>query len=228
MLLLVLLVLTGCNSDPSTSVRQPMTVKPLPAVPQARADGAIYHADSGRPLFEDRRARFVGDTLTVNLVEKTSASKSSNETNDHSNDSAIAVGTPKVLGIMPGGKNNNNTTTNQASRDTTFTAASSLKTENKDSGSNSNSFTGTMTVTVLEVYPNGNLVVSGEKQVAINTQTEFVRLSGVVNPIYISSSNTINSTQIADARIESKHKQDVDVAQVMSSLARFFVALMPM
>jgi len=224
--LLAVLVLTGCNTDPATNVRQPMTVKPVPQAPAAQADGAIFHAESGRPLFEDRRARFVGDTITVNIVEKTSATKSTADTNNRASATNISVGTPKILGMMPGG-NNNLGTANQNTLDTSFAAASSLKTNNADSGSNNNNFSGSITVTVLEIYPNGNLVVSGEKQVAVNNQTEFIRLSGVVNPINISSTNSVSSTQLADARIESKGKQSMDTAQIVSMMSRFFVALLP-
>jgi len=224
--MLALIMLAGCNTDPSTSVRQPTTVRPNPTMQTARGDGSIYHVESGRPLFEDRRARFVGDIITVNIVEKTSASKSNSDSNDRKSTAAVAVGTPKILGMMPGG-NNNIGSANQNTLDTSFTANSALKTENKGSDSNSNNFSGSITVTVLEVLPNGNLVVSGEKQIAINSQSEFIRLSGVVNPINISSANTVNSTQLADARIESKGKESVDTAQVVSLLARFFVALLP-
>ena len=65
-----------------------------------------------------------------------------------------------------------------------------------------NVFTGTITVTVIEVLPNGNLLVSGEKQVAIGHGQEYIRLSGIVNPYFVNASNTIASSQVADARIE--------------------------
>ena len=104
---------------------------------------------------------------------------------------------------------------------------SSLSSSNKQADGNTNTVSGSITVTVVEVLPNGNLMVSGEKMVAVNQGTEFVRLSGVVNPINISSSNSVNSTQIADAKIESKEKQSVDTAQVLSSMARFFTVLLP-
>lgn len=221
-------ILSGCNTDPSTSVQQPMTMRPNATPPKTYRDGAIFQVADSRPLFEDRRARFVGDTLTVNLAEKTSATKSTNESTTRKGSTTVSLPTPTVLGLTPkalpfappG-------FTKGANLDTNVSGDSSLKFENKDSDSNSNNFSGTLTVTVIEVLPNGNLLVSGEKQIAINQQTEFVRLSGVVNPINISAANAINSTQLADARIESKSKQGVDTAQVVSMLARFFVALLP-
>ena len=57
-------------------------------------------------------------------------------------------------------------------------------------------------MTVIEVLPNGNLLVAGEKQIGINQGTEFIRFSGVVNPVTIQAGNTVSSTKVADARIE--------------------------
>lgn len=226
--LILTVLLSGCNTDPSTSVQQPMTIRPNATPPKAYRDGAIYQVADSRPLFEDRRARFVGDTLTVNLAEKTAATKSTNEGTSRTGSAKVSLATPTILGFtplplpftVPG-------TSQGANLDTNVTGSSALSSTNKDSNANSNNFTGTVTVTVIEVLPNGNLLVSGEKQIAINQETEFIRLSGVVNPINITAANTVNSTQLADAHIESKGKQGMDTAQVVSMLARFFVALLP-
>ncbi len=90
-----------------------------------------------------------------------------------------------------------------------------------------NDFTGTITVTVIEVLPNGNLLVSGEKQIAMSQGAEFVRLSGVVNPVTVGADNSVRSTQIADARIEYRANGYIDEAQTMGWLARFFNNVMP-
>ncbi len=233
---MTMLVLAGCNTDPSTGVRQPMTIRPNPAPPAAQADGAIYHASNSRPLFEDRRARFVGDTLLVNLVEKSSAKRTSDGSSTRTGSAAVNVGTPTILGYtpkrlpqipVPGGNNDLNNDRTQTNIDSSFTASSSMKNSGTGSDTNTNTISGSITVTVIEVLANGNLVVSGEKQVAINQGTEFVRLSGVVNPMNITSANTVSSTQLADARIESKEKERMDTSQVISMLSRFFVALLP-
>jgi len=234
LMVLAILVLAGCNTDPSTNVRQPMTIRPNPATPAAEADGAIYHVANSRPMFEDRRARFVGDTLTVTLVEKTAGSTSSADSSNRTGSASVAVGTPTILGYtpkastlripIPGGNNNFG---DQANLNTSFSATSALKSDNKGNNSNSNSFTGSITVTVIEVLANGNLMVSGEKQIAVNNNSEFIRLSGVVNPVNITNTNTVSSTQLADARIETKEKQSMDAAQIVSILSRFFVALLP-
>jgi flagellar L-ring protein precursor FlgH len=77
------------------------------------------------------------------------------------------------------------------------------------------------------VLANGHLVVAGEKQLAINSDTEYIRLAGVVNPSQISSTNTVNSTQLANAQFESKNSQSLDKSQVGSMLARFFLTVLP-
>jgi len=88
-------------------------------------------------------------------------------------------------------------------------------------------FTGTMTATVIEVLPNGNMLLSGEKQVAIGQGQEFIRVSGIVNPYQITAANTVNSSQMADARIEYKSSGYINEAQVMGWLARFFLTFLP-
>jgi flagellar L-ring protein precursor FlgH len=87
---------------------------------------------------------------------------------------------------------------------------------------------GSITVTVTEVLPNGNLVVSGEKQVAINQTKEYIRLSGVVRPSSIDNANTVLSTDVADARIEYKGgDSNIDNASVLSMVSRFFLSVLP-
>ncbi|MDO8812142.1 MAG: flagellar basal body L-ring protein FlgH, partial [Gallionella sp.] len=69
-------LVAGCSTTPSTSIHQPMTAKPVEKRVVAPPDGAIFHAGiNERPLFEDKRARNVGDILTINIVEKTSGNR---------------------------------------------------------------------------------------------------------------------------------------------------------
>lgn len=215
-----LLALSGCAMTPSSIVQQPTTARPV-SVPPAAANGAIYQVGSARPLFEDRRARFVGDTLTIVLNEKNSASLASNKKESHtgSNDASVNPNIFKTPAALLAG------TTAASTRLLQSSAASNY--ENKDQNSNDGTLTGTVTVTVIEVLPNGNLRVSGEKQVAVKNGTDFIRLSGVVNPAYISGNNTVNSTQVADARIEYKSNESIDTALMTSILARFFLSVLP-
>jgi flagellar L-ring protein precursor FlgH len=80
---------------------------------------------------------------------------------------------------------------------------------------------------VIEVLPNNNLIVSGEKQIGINQGSEFIRFSGVVNPNTIVNGNTVTSTQVADARIEYRGTGYIDEAQTMGWMSRFFLTFLP-
>lgn len=212
---LLLAAQAACQTVPPTNVHQPMSARPTPRPDLAANNGSIYQAGYSRPLFEDRKARYVGDTLTVTITENTSASVKSNAS--ASRDGSIKAGVTGLSGLPIGkslaGLDINATDTN------TFSG--------KGEGANNNVFTGTMTATVIEVLPNGNLLVSGEKQLAIGHQTEYVRVSGVVNPSFVDSTNTIPSSKIADARIEYKSAGYMSEAQVMGWLARFFLSVLP-
>ena len=85
----------------------------------------------------------------------------------------------------------------------------------------------TIAVTVIDVLPNGNMIVAGEKQIGINQGSEFIRLSGVVNPAFILAGNTVSSTTVADARIEYRGSGYIDEAQTMGWLSRIFQSVMP-
>ncbi|NWG86418.1 MAG: flagellar basal body L-ring protein FlgH [Hydrogenophilaceae bacterium] len=211
-------LLAGCNTVPSTNIKQPFTAPPLPKSTAIESNGSIFQPGRGMALFEDRRARHVGDTLTVNLVEKTAATRKSETTEDRSASADINVPAPRVF---------NKTPQVLGIGTTSWNPSSETNQAFKDNDTNSNSFTGAITVTVIEVLPNGNLRVSGEKQLSINNDTDYIRLTGVVNPAYLTASNSINSTQLADAQVESKNSQGLDQAQMVSMFARFFLTLVP-
>jgi len=220
----VSLLLGGCLATvPPTQVQQPMSARPAP-VPQPQIDhssGSIYQAAHRsqpffgyRPLFEDRRPRNVGDIVVIQINEKTAASKKSDSSAERNQTSNFSVGS--VLGL-PG----------KSFQGSVLDANSASKFDGKGGATNNNDFTGTITVTVIEVLANGNLVVSGEKQIGINQGSEFIRFSGVVNPSTITNGNSVSSAQVADARIEYRASGYIDEAQVMGWLARFFLTFLP-
>ena len=214
-ILLTAALAAGCvTTTPPTAVHQPMTARPEPAHAIAPVNGAIYNVANSRPLFEDRRARFVGDTLTINIVEKTQASKISENKTERTQ--SVDASVPTVVGLPFKGV-----------QGLSLTADDSNKFDGKGQNNSSNDFTGTITVTVIELYPNGNLLVSGEKQIGLKEGEEFVRFSGVVNPNTITGANTVQSPQVADARIEYKANGFIDSAQVMGWLSRFFLTVLP-
>lgn len=208
------LSLAGCYGN--SIVKEPTTARPVPqAQPVASNPGAIYQPGYSKlALFEDRRARTIGDILTINLEEKITASKKTNTKAERTSSAGVTVDTipgwaDKVVG------------------DIGLDTSTSNKMDGKGESNQNNLLTGNITVTVLEVLPNGNLVVGGEKQVAINQGTEFVRFSGVVNPSTIDGKNSVSSTKVADARIEYRGSGYLDEAQTMGWLARFFLTVLP-
>ncbi|MBL8405563.1 MAG: flagellar basal body L-ring protein FlgH [Dechloromonas sp.] len=214
LLLSALLLSAGCATVPPTNVHQPMTARPSARFDMPTGNGSIYQAASSRPLFEDRRARYVGDTITVKITESTTASTKSNNKLDKSNTASASVsGLNKLPGKGLVGLN--------------LEAESANAFSGKGEAANNNIFNGNMSVTVIDVMPNGNLLVSGEKQVAIGNEQEFVRISGVINPSFVDAFNTIESSRIADARFEYKSSGQLAEGQVMGWLARFFLSVMP-
>jgi len=209
------LSLTACNTVPPTNIHQPMTARPAPRPDgNLAATGSIFQSGSTRPLFEDRRARYIGDTLTISIVENTAASTKSNSEAQRSGSINASAG--PIVGV-PG----------KSFQGMAITASDTNNFSGKGDSAATNVFTGLITVTVVEVLSNGNLLVSGEKQVSITQGQEFIRLSGVVNPTFINSANTISSSQVADARIEYKQSGYISEAQVMGWLARFFLSVLP-
>lgn len=169
-----------------------------------------------QPAFEDIRPRQVGDTLTVLMQENVSASKSSSAS--AARDGSADLGF-KVVPRMLQGLFGNARTDAEMSGGTKFSG--------KGGAAAKNTFSGSITVTVVNVLENGNLGVIGEKQIAINQGTEFIRFSGVVNPRTISASNSVSSTQVADTRIEYLGDGYLNDAQEMGWLHRLFLKLSP-
>lgn len=209
-LVLALLALAGCAATPTSIVQVPTSARPIPNDTPVAANGAIYQAATYRPIFEDRRARHIGDLLTINIIERTSAVKAGASSGDKSG--AVSFAVPGVLQTRLG-----------AGIDTD----ASTKFADSDKQSASNTFSGTIAVTVTEVLPNGNLIVAGEKQIALNKGTEFIRFSGMVSPNTISAGNMVSSTQVADARVEYRTNSKIDRAEMTAMASRFFLSLLP-
>jgi flagellar L-ring protein precursor FlgH len=209
------LLLAACAPDAlrKVEVAQPMSVRPIQPVARQYNAGAIYQPATYQPLFEDKRARIVGDLLTIAINEKVSASKTASSTANRAGAMDFVVPDFQIGGRGIKGGN--------------LSATSKNDFEGKGDSAANNVFTGTITVTVIEVLPNGNLVVSGEKQIGINQGSEFVRLSGVVDPRFILANNSVSSTQVADARLEYRGAGYIDEAQTIGWLSRVFMSVMP-
>ena len=211
MMLIALGGLSGCLSvDPSSIVDQPRTARPSQQTAAAPSQGAIFQSGQYRSLYEDYRAHQVGDVLTILIQEKVSADKK-NAASD-SKSGKIDTNLQKIFGMSLGNMNTSEQTTMQS--------------DAKAAGSASYVFSGTIAVTVIEVLSNGNLMVSGEKQIGMDKGTEFVRLSGVVVPQMIQSGNILPSSKLADARIEYRTNAQIDPSELLKSLQRIFSAVL--
>ena len=218
-----LLLLSGCetasehlNKRPPVDVAQPTAIRPQTLTVAPVNNGAIFQAVQYRPLFEDHRARLVGDTLTVQIIEKVSATQKSTSSIDKSG--GLAAGVTAIPGIA-----GNSFTAARA----TLGATSSNSFAGKGSTENSNNFSGTITATVIEVLPNGHLMISGEKQIGVNHNVDVLRFSGQVDPRAIQAGNSVASAQIANVRIEQRGKGQQAEAQGIGWLGRFFLNVLP-
>jgi len=219
LLLLPLALLAGCALvPPEPVVTGPLTAMPPPApASQAVANGSIYQPSvyGHYPLFEDRRPRNVGDIVTVIIQEKTNATKSVDTSTNRSGNAGMGIAlAPDFLPPALGPRQD-------------FDASGSNESKGKGSSSANNLFNGNLTTTVIGVLANGNLQIAGEKQIAINRGSEYIRFSGVVDPRSITGAGSVSSTQVADARIEYRSKGVMDEVQQMGWLQRFFLNVAP-
>lgn len=176
------------------------------------AEGSLFNPYSHTGLFEDRRARNVGDLLTVVIAENIDSQSSSSTDVSRNND--IDVNTPSIgflFDLKPIRKS--------ASSSSDFSGDGATRSRN--------TFTGTISVVVTDVLPSGNLRVKGERQIGTNREVESIKFYGLVNPDTIRSGNRVISTEVAEARIEYRGKGQIDSAQTMGWLSRFFLTVLP-
>ena len=206
----LLLVLSACGNPKRGDVSfAPMM--PQPVRPMIYDSASIYHPGTAWLLHEDMKAHRIGDMLTVHLEEKTDAEKTA-ETGISKTTSA-SITDPTILGGAL-------TAHGRAILNNSIGSESEF--DGSGDSSQSNSLTGSVTVTVVEVLSNSNLVVQGEKWIKINQGEEYLRLKGIVRPADINTDNTISSTRIANAQIQYSGEGDINDANSMGWLARLF------
>ena len=213
----VLAGLAGCeqlNPRPPVDLATPIYAAPAPIAATPVANGSIYQAAQYRPLFEDYRARLVGDSITVQIVEKISATQKSTSSIDKSGKlsagiTALPLISPNSFGRASAAANSSNS----------FAGAGTTE--------NSNDFSGTITAVVTGVLPNGHLLVAGEKQIGVNHNVDVLRFSGQVDPRMIQTGNVVASANIANVRIEQRGRGAQAEAQGIGWLSRFFLNVLP-
>ncbi|ROL68264.1 flagellar basal body L-ring protein [Pseudomonas chlororaphis] len=189
-------VLAGCVSPPPKP-NDPYYAPVLPRtpLPAAANNGSIYQAGFEQNLYGDRKAFRVGDIITITLNERTAASKGANSALTKT--STNSIGLTSLFGAVP--NVNDPLSDGNLSLDAGYSGNRATKGDSK--AAQSNSLTGSITVTVADVLPNGIIAVRGEKWMTLNTGDELVRIAGLVRADDIATDNTVSSTRVADARI---------------------------
>lgn len=218
------LVLSGCAFNDPPPVDLHDQTRPLAstaiAVPQQQQQvtGGLFQANRYRPPFESRRARLVGDMVTIQIAEKVTASQQSSSTVNR--DSSISGGIG-MLPLITGGALKSITGRSN------FDMGSEADFKGGGGTTSANTFTGSITTTVTEVLPNGHLVVTGEKQIGVNQNVDVLRFTGTIDPYLLAPNSIISSTQVANVRVESRGRGQQNSAQAIGWLSRFFLSFIP-
>ncbi len=211
---LLLLVLSGCASYEKEAFPDDPAFAPLPPEPKAKPvvnTGSLFAQATSNGLYSDNKARREGDIITVMLRENTQASKKAKT--EYGKDSSNSI--DPMVGL--------------AGRDVSIAgntlqlgvnSTSDFKGDSK--ADQSNSLVGDISVNVLRVMANGNLVIRGEKWLTLNTGKEYIRLTGVIRAEDVDSKNMVESTKIANARIEYSGTGATHGGQGPGWLSRFF------
>ncbi len=210
-LCLTIIGIAGCANTPPTPDPQFSSVRPQYTQPLPINDGSIYRAGYEMALFSDQRARRPGDIITIVLVEKTNASKKA--TTKTKKDNSMDIASPSLYG---------GPVTHIGKEILAATADAQREFTGEGDTTQSNSLTGRISVTVVDVFPNGNLMVRGEKLLTLNQGSERVQISGIVRAADVAPDNTVQSTQVADAQIVYAGEGALADANSPGWLARFF------
>lgn len=211
----------ACSSLPqNVSVDFPPEPEPTPraSAPAVAApnNGSLFQRASYRPAFEDARARLVGDQVTIQIIEKVTASQVSKSTANRSSTGSTSVSAFPLVAAQ-----------DLINLKAGVGTSSAQDFAGKGGTESANTFYGTITATVVEVLPNGHLKVAGDKQIGVNQNVDVMRFSGTIDPRLIQPGNLINSTQVANARMESKGRGAQAEAQTVGWLTRFFFSFLP-
>ncbi|AIF53791.1 flagellar basal body L-ring protein FlgH [Pelosinus sp. UFO1] len=155
-------------------------------------------------LFIDHKARAVGDTLTIIINESSSANRVGNASNSKTSSTSMNAGTGIFHGIASATAGNSDS----------FTAKGSL--------ANTNTVTGQMSAQVIEVKPNGTLVISGTQSIKQNGEEQKITVSGLVRPEDILSDNTVLSTYIGNAQIRVDGNGPISKKQRQGIISQLF------
>lgn len=200
------------RSDKDGADYTPTYSEPAPA--SASATGGIFQPAHGyAPLTSGARAAQVGDIITIQLVEATQASKSTGANTSREGNIGL---TPPATGIF-----------SKLFNPTDVAASGTQGFKGTGGASQSNSLSGEVTVTVARVFPNGTMLVRGQKALTLNRGDEFIQISGIIRPADVLPDNRVLSTRVADAKITYSGKGEIARASRQGWLQRFFSMVSP-
>ena len=209
LILSLTLALGGCGM--MRGEQEPVPTRVVYATPGEATGGSIYQNGRDIAYFEDLKARRVGDIVTIRLQEATQATKSSNTQTSKESETSLSAPTIGGRGVTVNGTNI-----------LEVSAAGEREFAGTGSSTQSNQLSGSITATVIERMPNGNLLIEGEKWLTLNQGDELIRVTGIVRPFDITPDNTVGSDKIANARIRYSGKGTLADANRAGWLTRFF------
>jgi flagellar L-ring protein precursor FlgH len=211
---LVVLLLTSCADEGFGRVPGvAATLPPSPVAVPAPTTGSLYNVATYTGLASDRRARRVGDLLTIHLVERTQARKSATAGASRDGNTKLTLPTIPPFSYIPPGLTSGGSTQS-------FKGSGTAAQDNQLSGD--------ITVTVARVLPGGVLAIAGEKRLTLNRGEEQVQLTGVVRIDDLGPDNSVPSTRVADARIRYSGSGQIADQSREGWLARFFAKVSPL
>ena len=218
---LLTLLLGGCETlrqSPQVDLAEPASyptrVDSVQEASAPRPMGGLFKTSTYRPAFEDRRARMLGDIVTVQITENISARQSSSSSIDRSGSVEASVSALPFL--------------NKSSTDRLGVGGKSSNVFGGKGGTESaHNFSGTISATVMEILPNGHLALYGEKQIGLNENVDVLKFSGTVAPHTILPGNVVSSNQVANVRIASRNRGAQGESQAIGWLSRVFLSVLP-
>ncbi|MEW6983207.1 flagellar basal body L-ring protein FlgH [Colwelliaceae bacterium 6471] len=214
-IVVILVMFTGCASVEQAKVL-PNDPDFAPILPEMEEEpivptGSLFKPNYVNNIYSDSKAHRVGDIISVILSESTQAQK--NAKTELKKDSSATL--DPVIGLGGNAVNFKNDAIQFGVNQT-----SDFKGDSKTN--QGNSLSGNISVHVLKVLPNGNLMIRGEKWLTLNNGDEYVRLTGIIRAQDITANNTIVSSKVANARIQYAGTGSFAEVQEQGWLSQFF------
>lgn len=206
--------LFGKKADPLADPAYQVTYADAAQTRPDQPNGSIFQSTAGfSALTSGARAASVGDIITILLVERTQASKSTSANTDRTG--SIGLNPPSTGPFS------------KLFSASDIGASGSQGFKGKGDAAQSNALSGEITVTVAKVLGNGTMLVRGQKQLTLNRGDEYVQISGLVRQADVGPDNRVLSTRVADARITYTGKGEIARASRQGWLSRFFSQISP-